>query len=347
MTETFERKAHKPDWQVIIRWVGTALSIGILIWLLYQTGWQQVWEQVKQLAWWRIVGCLVLVFVSRLATWGRWHTLLQVQEVKVKWQDSLRLTFAGLFASNVLPTTIGGDVARLAGAVRIGVDPAVAAASLMADRLVGMTGMFLMAPFAIPALLQRYRKNQMSMVIGLAFAAPYENKWWKKIKRGIEKVFGSFKFWLKHPVILLKALGFTFIHMAAIYGIVTLLIEGMGEKLPIHLIAGIWSLTYFISLLPVSKMKDYQAPPQVLKRIPAGHYDNFIQACKGGEAPCSHFGIAGPFTEWLLLGSICWRFPNEKLLWDGDNLRFTNKDQANEFVKPTFRKGWELTDVQA
>jgi len=252
MTETFERKAHKPDWQVIIRWVGTALSIGILIWLLYQTGWQQVWEQVKQLAWWRIVGCLVLVFVSRLATWGRWHTLLQVQEVKVKWQDSLRLTFAGLFASNVLPTTIGGDVARLAGAVRIGVDPAVAEASLMADRLVGMTGMFLMAPFAIPALLQRYRKNQMSMVIGLAFAAPYENKWWKKIKRGIEKVFGSFKFWLKHPVILLKALGFTFIHMAAIYGIVTLLIEGMGEKLPIHLIAGIWSLTYFISLLPVS-----------------------------------------------------------------------------------------------
>ena len=102
-----------------------------------------------------------------------------------------------------------------------------------------------------------------------------------------------------------------------------------------------------VSLLPVSKMKDYQAPPQVLKRIPAGHYDNFIQACKGGEAPCSHFGIAGPFTEWLLLGSISWRFPNEKLLWDAENLRFTNKDQANELVKPTFRKGWELTDVQA
>lgn len=252
MTETFERKANKPDWQVIIRWVGTALSIGILVWLLCQTGWQQVWDQLKQLAWWRIAGCLVLVFVSRLATWGRWHTLLQVQEVNVKWQDSLRLTFAGLFASNVLPTTIGGDVARLAGAVRIGVDPAVAAASLMADRLVGMTGMLLMVPFAVPALLQQYHKAQMSIAIGSAFSAPCENRWWKRIKRGIQKVFGSFKFWLKHPVILLKALGFTFIHMAAIYGIVTLLIEGMGEKLPIHLIAGIWSLTYFISLLPVS-----------------------------------------------------------------------------------------------
>lgn len=102
-----------------------------------------------------------------------------------------------------------------------------------------------------------------------------------------------------------------------------------------------------VSLLPVSKMKDYQLPPPVLKRIPAGHYDNFLQGCKGGEAPCSNFSIAGPFTEWLLLGSICWRFPNEKLLWDGPNLRFTNNDNANEYLKPAFRKGWELQDIKA
>lgn len=102
-----------------------------------------------------------------------------------------------------------------------------------------------------------------------------------------------------------------------------------------------------VSLLPVSKMKDYHAPPAVLKRIPAGHYEDFLQACRGGEAPCSNFSIAGPFTEWLLLGSICWRFPNEKLLWDGANLRFTNNEKANEFVKPRFRKGWELGDIEA
>lgn len=102
-----------------------------------------------------------------------------------------------------------------------------------------------------------------------------------------------------------------------------------------------------VSLLPVAKMKDYQPPAPVLKRVTAGHYDNFLQGCKGGEAPCSNFSIAGPFTEWLLLGSICWRFPHEKLLWDGPNLRFTNNDKANEYVKPAFRKGWELNDIQA
>ena len=47
----------------------------------------------------------------------------------------------------------------------------------------------------------------------------------------------------------------------------------------------------------------------------------------------------------MLFGAISWRFPNEKLLWDGKNLRFTNNEKANEFIKPNFRKGWELQDI--
>ena len=99
------------------------------------------------------------------------------------------------------------------------------------------------------------------------------------------------------------------------------------------------------SLLPEAKMKDFETPTPVLKRIVSGHYNDFLDACKGGDAPCSEFTVAGPFTEWLLLGSICWRFPNEKLLWDGESLRFTNNEKANEYVMPHFRKGWELADI--
>ena len=98
-------------------------------------------------------------------------------------------------------------------------------------------------------------------------------------------------------------------------------------------------------LLPESAMKDFQKPPQVLKRVVGGHHKNWINACKGGEPPCSNFSVAGPYTEWLLLGAISWRFPNEKLLWDSKALRFTNNEKANEFIKPYFRKGWELQDI--
>lgn len=252
MSEITQQTQKKRQWNVLVRWLGTLLSVAIMVWLLLQTGWEEVWDQARQIVWWRLAACVVLVFISRLATWGRWHALMQVQDVKVKWQDSLRLTFAGLFASNVLPTTIGGDVARLAGAIRVGVEPSLAAASLMADRLVGMAGMTLMVPFALPLVFEKIALDKATG--GLLFAvAPAPVKiLWDKFIQAVRKVADSFKYWLKHPKILLKALCFTGIHMVCIYAIVSLLIHGMGESMPLHLIAGIWSLTYFISLLPVS-----------------------------------------------------------------------------------------------
>lgn len=97
-----------------------------------------------------------------------------------------------------------------------------------------------------------------------------------------------------------------------------------------------------VRLVPESSMQGFRKPPQVLARVKGGHHANWIEACKGGEPANSHFGVAGPYVEWLLLGTIACRFPGEELLWDSKNLRFTNNDMANAFIKPTFRKGWEL-----
>ena len=237
---------------LIIRWAGTLLSIGILVYLFRQIGAEETWAAVRKISLWRAAAVLVLVFVSRLATWGRWHTLLQVQALRVRWQDSLRLTFAGLFSSNVLPTTIGGDVVRLAGAVRLGIDAALAAASLVADRLVGMTGMALALPFALPAVSGYLKAQSASGAPQTLMAASIIPGLFGKIQHAVKKVFANFGFWLKHPLILAQALGFTFIHMLATFLIVQILVEGMGESISFGKIAGLWSLTYFISLIPIS-----------------------------------------------------------------------------------------------
>ena len=93
-------------------------------------------------------------------------------------------------------------------------------------------------------------------------------------------------------------------------------------------------------LLPNARMSDYQYPAEFLTRSP-GHYRDWIRACKGGEPACSNFSVAGPFTEWVMLGVIAVRFEG-KLEWDSANLRFTNRPEANSLLKPSFRKGWEL-----
>jgi len=94
-------------------------------------------------------------------------------------------------------------------------------------------------------------------------------------------------------------------------------------------------------LIPVEKMADYRFPPPLLTRSP-GHYRDWIRACKGGDPACSNFNVAAPFAEWMLLGVIALRFDG-KLEWDAAKMRFTNNEQANKYLTPTFRKGWTLT----
>jgi len=96
---------------------------------------------------------------------------------------------------------------------------------------------------------------------------------------------------------------------------------------------GVW-------LLPAARWKDYVLPPPLLTRSP-GHMLDWIRACKGGQPGCSDFSITAPFAEWLALTAIALHVPG-KLEWDSRNLRFTNSAEANRFVKPVFRKGWEL-----
>ena len=94
-------------------------------------------------------------------------------------------------------------------------------------------------------------------------------------------------------------------------------------------------------LLPSSKMKDYKFPPELLTRSP-GHYRDWIRAAKGGERACSDFSIAGPFTEWVLLGTLALRFEG-KLEWDSAKMKVTNVPEANQYIKPKFRRGWQFT----
>jgi len=93
-------------------------------------------------------------------------------------------------------------------------------------------------------------------------------------------------------------------------------------------------------LLPAERMADYKFPPQLLTRSP-GHYHDWIRACKGGEQACSNFSIAGPFTEWILLGTLALRYEG-KLEWDSAKMRVTNVAEANQHIRPKVRKGWQL-----
>ena len=94
-------------------------------------------------------------------------------------------------------------------------------------------------------------------------------------------------------------------------------------------------------LLPTEKMADFRLPDPSLTRSP-GHYRDWIRACKGGDPSCSNFNVAAPFVEWMLLGVIALRVEG-KLEWDAAKMRFTNNNEANQYLKPTLRKGFTIS----
>ncbi len=95
-----------------------------------------------------------------------------------------------------------------------------------------------------------------------------------------------------------------------------------------------------VALLPAARWAEYVLPPQILTRSP-GHMLDWVRACKGGDPSCSDFSISAPYAEWLALVAIALHVPG-KLEWDAKNMRFTNSPEANKFVKPEFKKGFEL-----
>jgi predicted dehydrogenase len=98
-------------------------------------------------------------------------------------------------------------------------------------------------------------------------------------------------------------------------------------------------------IFPESKMKEYKRPAKTMRRVeggPNGHEKDWINACKGGPAASSNFDYSGPFTETVVMGNLAVLNPDKVLEWDGENMRMTNDEAANDFVRPKFREGWSL-----
>jgi uncharacterized membrane protein YbhN (UPF0104 family) len=241
----------RPELNRLFRTLGTLAAFALLIYVLAQQGWDEVWAGVKQIPPGYLLAALALTGVSRVAVAGRWHALLRSAGVNAGWRASLRVTFAGLFASNFLPTTIGGDVVRLAMALRLGWDSVVAAASLIVDRLVGMAGMGTAAPLgAAPILGSLAPLGAQGFPVWGGLSLWGRGAAW--LRGAFRRVWQAAGLWLRSPRGLLLAFGFTWVHQLCVFGVNSLMLAGLGEPVPFWLAGGLWSFTYFVTLLPFS-----------------------------------------------------------------------------------------------
>jgi len=96
------------------------------------------------------------------------------------------------------------------------------------------------------------------------------------------------------------------------------------------------------TLWPLAQCKEHADALRV-PQVSGDHMTSFLQACMGEGQTTSPFGVSGPLSQVLLLGTICqYLNPAEALEFDPTTKRFTNSEAANKLLDgPPPRKGWE------
>ncbi|MGD1979936.1 MAG: gfo/Idh/MocA family oxidoreductase, partial [Akkermansiaceae bacterium] len=93
-------------------------------------------------------------------------------------------------------------------------------------------------------------------------------------------------------------------------------------------------------LSPGAKFKDYKAPAQSIAPS-AGHYNEWLKACRGEGRTLCNFDYSGTLIEHNLLGNVAHR-AGKTLEWDAEKFKITNDEAANKLLTKEYRSGWEV-----
>lgn len=242
----------RPNRTAILRWVGTLVGLGLFLWLLAGQDWSRIVERVQVMPLWVLPVTLALYVCGLGCNAWRWHLLLRAQRIPLRWRDTVQMIFAGAFASNFLPSTIGGDVVRLTGIMRFTDNLAIGAGSLVLDRLLNVLTMITLFPFAwlvfgsqLPLFASstaRWTWTPASGLLGLRQRLPQR---WQQVQRALQG-------WSQQPLILLAGYGISWLSVLVIFLGTWLVAWGLGMGVTLVEVMAVSAITYVVTLLPIS-----------------------------------------------------------------------------------------------
>ncbi len=143
------------------------IGAGLIIFLLWALDVQKIIDNIRGIQgiylFYATIPYVIFIFLS---AW-RWQVLLDFKKMGVRFGETLKIYFISLFFNNLLPTTVGGDVMRVAYTMRD--RRADSLATVLVDRILGFVGLFIFALFAVLYLLVIKNETEFLpfMIVGL------------------------------------------------------------------------------------------------------------------------------------------------------------------------------------
>ena len=229
------------------------LPVVLISWLATQVDWQAVMPLLREMNWWIIPLSAACYLVAHIIFTIRWRYLLRVKSINLPFFRLLGYILISIFVSNFLPTTIGGDLVKMAGVARdVKERRGIAAASVVADRLYNLAGMvvLLLPSLAImaPPLGLMMKTGRGSGSLAMAALMPWRKKAMEKLVQG----WNSTREWFTSPTCVLYSLGLSIMSVGLNFAAFWLVLKGLGIEASFWQAMAIATLAYFIALVPVA-----------------------------------------------------------------------------------------------
>lgn len=212
-----------------LRFAGTAIMFYILVTKVQWASLDQIGKRGAKLI---VLAFIVTIFAIFLST-IRWHRVLRALGVRLRVRDLIEMQFAGMFAGNFLPSTVGGDIMRASWLTKLSKAKSDSQASVVLERLTGWLVLPVLVIFGLlmdPSILQFGSISKVIVavaavtLIGLLVlvslarsnrlfspSSPlrFLNSFMESISRGVEKLEN-------HPAGLVRLLGWAFLYQLCV-----------------------------------------------------------------------------------------------------------------------------------
>src|SRR3990170_869004 len=263
-------QARWPSTSQLIRWCGTLVSSLLFIWLVSRQNWSATWTSLTSTPVWLIPLVFALYFSAMLLNSLRWDILLRSQGILVPFVEVVKIVLTGAFASNFLPSTVGGDSVRVVSLLRYKATWTLSLASVVLDRLLNVVAMVTVLPFSY--LIFKSQGSNLpgaslsgvigrlliisgkipAVLVGFGFLGIRMEKWRLKISSWLRRLSDILRKWLNKPGALLAAFSFSWLSSFVVFLAVWALARGLEISISLFQVMGIMALTYLVSLLPIS-----------------------------------------------------------------------------------------------
>jgi len=248
-----------------------AISVGLIAFLfwLMRGNVGQIFSAIKRIHKWTLFFSFLFCLLGFLLLSMRLKFIMAAQQLHIKNKEIASLTFVGLFFSNFLPTSVGGDLAKAYYASRATGKKLPTVASIVFDRLLGTFTLVLMVMFAYMFVKEAFHDRSVItfLVIGgvvslLASSVLFSRRIAKrvpllspllrklKVEEKMKNIYTVIYNYKKHPVLILNAILMSFALQICMFYAVYLLTKGFSCSIPLKTVFLFMPIISTLSMAP-------------------------------------------------------------------------------------------------